>query len=228
MKRILSLLLISLIIMTSSLAGGMTASAAGLSDYISVISYDPDMDYMHAMQNALQDGSPYALQIGAIYERQRNLKIDSLKLHQKKTSYFSSYTTAQQIKDAMEADQKPKYTQEDLDLLSRVIYAEVGCTWIPDWVQRMVGSVVLNRVKSSKYPNTIREVIYQRGQYSPTVDGSIYKTPDSRTIANAKYVLEHGSICPAGVMGQNSIITGPVYQSYYDSILGTTVYFCYI
>lgn len=228
MKRILSLLLISFLVLTSSFTGGMTASAAGLSDYISVTSYDPNMDYMQAMQRALNDGSPYALQVGAIYERQRNLKIDSLKLHQKKTSYFTSYTTAQQIKNAMEADQRPKYTQEDLDLLSRVIYAEVGCTWIPDWVQRMVGSVVLNRVNSSYYPNTIKEVIYQPGQYSPTWDGSIYKTPDSRTIANAKYVLEHGSICPANVTGQNSIITGGgVYQSYHDSVLGTTVYFCY-
>ena len=54
-----------------------------------------------------------------------------------------------------------------MDLLARVIYAEVGCTWIPDWVQRMVGSVVLNRVNSSYYPDTIREVIYQPGAVCP-------------------------------------------------------------
>ena len=110
-----------------------------------------------------------------------------------------------------------------------MIYAEVGCTWIPDWVQRMVGSVVLNRVNSSYYPNTIREVIYQPGQYAPTWDGSINKTPDARTIENARYLLENGSICPANVVGQNSIITGSgVYKSYKDPILQTTVYFCYM
>lgn len=228
MKRMLSLLILLTVVLSSILAGGVTASAAGLSDHITVTGYDPKVDYTRAIQIALQDGSPYALQVGAIYEKQRNLKIDGMKLDLKKTSYFAQYTTAAEIKAAIKADQKPKYTQEDLDLLSRIIYAEAGCTWIPNWVQRMVGSVVLNRVKSGYYPNTIKEVIYQPGQYSPTWDGSIRKTPDARTIANAKYLLEHGSVCPANVTGQNSVITGSgVYQSYYDSILGTTVYFCY-
>ncbi len=228
MKRIISLLLISVLVLTNFMAGGVKASAAGLSKHITVTGYDPKVDYTRAIQMALKDGSPYALQVGAIYEKQRNLKIDAMKLNLKKTSYFSQYTTAAEIKAAIAADQKPKYTQEELDLLSRIIYAEAGCSWIPDWVQRMVGSVVLNRVKSTYYPNTIKEVIYQPGQYSPTWDGSIRKTPDSRTVANAKYLLEHGSICPDNVTGQNSIITGSgVYQSYHDSILGTTVYFCY-
>ena len=227
-KRILSLFLIAAIVISVFLAGGVSASAAGLNEYITVTGFDPDVDYMRAMQRTLEDGSPYALQAGAIYEQQRNQKIDSLKLNQKKTNYFSSYTTAAQIKSAMAADAKPKYTEDDLDLLSRLIYAEVGCSWIPDWVQRMTGSVVLNRVASAYYPNTIREVIYQPGQYSPTWDGSIEKKPDARTVANAKYLLEHGSICPANVVGQNSIVTGSgVYRSYYDSVLGTTVYFCY-
>ena len=228
-KRIISLFLIMAIVISVFLAGGMPASAAGLNKYITVTGFDPNMDYMQAMQRALEDGGPYALQVGAIYEQQRNLKIDSLKLTQKKTSYFTSYTTVAQIKSAMAADAKPKYSEEDLDLLARVIYAEVGCSWIPDWVQRMTGSVVLNRVASAYYPNTIREVIYQPGQYSPTWDGSINKKPDARTVANARYLLENGSICPSNVVGQNSIVTGSgVYRSYYDSILGTTVYFCYL
>lgn len=228
MKRILSLLLIFAIILTCTAYSGIAVSASELSEYIAVISYDPDVNYMQAMQRTVNDGSSYALQIGAIYEKQRNLKIDSLKLNYEKTSYFTDYTTAAQIKAAMETDMEPKYTAAELDLLSRVIYAEVGCTWIPDWVQKMVGSVVLNRVNSQYYPNTIYEVVYQPGQYSPTWDGSINKTPDARTIANAKYLLENGSICPSNVTGQNSIITGSeVYQSYHDSVLGTTVYFCY-
>lgn len=227
-KRIISMFLIAAIVISVFLAGGISASAYDLNEHITVTGFDPDMDYMQAMQQALEDGGSYALQVGAIYEQQRNLKIDSLNLTQKKTSYFTSYTTASQIKSAMAAAVQPKYTGEDLDLLSRVIYAEVGCSWIPDWVQQMTGSVVLNRVASSYYPNTIREVIYQPGQYSPTWDGSINKKPDARTVANAKYLLEHGSICPSNVVGQNSVVTGSgVYRSYYDSVLGTTVYFCY-
>mgnify|MGYP007126298843 FL=1 len=72
-------------------------------------------------------------------------------------------------------------------------------------------------------------MISQPGQYAPTWDGSIHKTPDARTIENARYLLENGSICPENVVGQNSIVTGSgVYTSYQDPILGTTVYFCYL
>ena len=227
MKRILALLLA----LGLAVAGAGAAWAGGLSQYVTVRGYDPEVDYMQAMKQALEDGSPYAMEVGALYEQQRNLKIQELELPQEQTAYFSQYGEAEEILEAMAQAEAPKaaYTQADLDLLSRLIYAEAGCTWIPDWVQRMVGSVVLNRVESQYYPDTIREVIYQPGQYAPTWDGSLQKTPDARTIENARYLLEHGSICPENVVGQNSIITGSgVYTSYQDPILGTTVYFCYL
>ncbi len=228
MKRFFSLLLIMALTVTGFSAGGISVSAAEWNKHISVTGFDPNENYAKAMQKALEDGSVYALRMGAIYEQQRNLKIDAMKLSQKKTSYFTKYTSAAQIKAAMEADKKPKYTAEELDLLSRIIYAEAGSSWIPDWVQRMVGSVVLNRVNSSEYPNTIRGVIYDPGQYSPTWNGAINKKPDARTIANAKYLLEHGSICPANVTGQSSAISGSgIYQTYHDDILGSNMYFCY-
>ena len=224
MKRLLAFALVCLLLFS-----GTAASAAGVSDHIQVTGYDPDVDYTAAIQRTLKDGGSYALQVGAIYEQQRNLKIRDLDLELEETHFFEQYSSAKEILQAIEEAQKPAYTEEDLDLLARVIYAEVGCTWIPDWVQRMVGSVVLNRVNSSYYPDTIREVIYQPGQYAPTWDGSIHKTPDARTIENARYLLENGSICPENVVGQNSIITGSgVYTSYRDPVLHTTVYFCYL
>ena len=227
MKRILALLLA----LGLAVAGAGAAWAGGLSQYVTVRGYDPEVDYMQAMKQALEDGSPYAMEVGALYEQQRNLKIQELELPQEQTAYFSQYGEAEEILEAMAQAEAPKaaYTQADLDLLSRLIYAEAGCTWIPDWVQRMVGSVVLNRVESQYYPDTIREVIYQPGQYAPTWDGSLQKTPDARTIENARYLLEHGSICPENVVGQNSIITGSgVFTSYYDQVLDTTIYFCYL
>ena len=227
MKRILALLLA----LGLAVAGAGAAWAGGLSQYVTVRGYDPEVDYMRAMKQALEDGSPYAMEVGALYEQQRNLKIQELELPQEQTAYFSQYGEAEEILEAMAQAEAPKaaYTQADLDLLSRLIYAEAGCAWIPDWVQRMVGSVVLNRVESQYYPDTIREVIYQPGQYAPTWDGSLQKTPDARTIENARYLLEHGSICPENVVGQNSIVTGSgVYTSYYDQVLETTIYFCYL
>lgn len=153
---------------------------------------------------------------------------DHLIIREAQAKYASESALAKRLRLELEEARKPKYTQEDLDLLSRIIYAEAGCTWMPDWVQRMVGSVVLNRVASDVYPNTIREVIYQPGQYGPATNGSLMRTPDARTIANARYLLENGSVCPANVTGQSGAITGGgLYSSYTDSVLGTTIYFCY-
>lgn len=117
-------------------------------------------------------------------------------------------------------------SEYDLDLLSRVIYSEAGCDWIPDWVQLYVGSVVLNRVKSSIYPNSIEGVLYDPGQYPY----SLYdNTPNERAIENARQLLKNGSILPANVLGQNGDATGSaIYEQYHDDILGCTIYFTYV
>lgn len=120
------------------------------------------------------------------------------------------------------------YDPDDLDLLARLITAEAGSSWLPDEIQLYVGSVVLNRMASEWYPDTLEEVIYQSGQYSPTWTGAIYNTPAQRTIDNAKYLLTHGSVLPENVVYQANFIQGSgIYYQYYDSVLGTTSYFCY-
>ena len=53
----------------------------------------------------------------------------------------------------------------DLDLLAAIIYCEAGNQ--PYIGQVAVGNVVMNRVKSAVFPNTILEVIYQKRQFSP-------------------------------------------------------------
>ncbi len=203
---------------------GMTY-AVDIADSIAVYDYDDEVDYMRLMRESAEDGSPYALIAGAVYEKQRNLKIRTLSLPYEETTYFLDYDTGVDILAAIQSDLP--YTQEDLDLLSRAIYAEAGCDWIPDWVQLYVGSVVMNRVQDSNYPDTIRDVLWQKGQYSCVSNGSIWKTPDERTIENARRILEDGSVLPSGVIGQSSKPFGTIYESYYDSILGTTTYFFY-
>lgn len=65
----------------------------------------------------------------------------------------------------------------DLNLLSRIIYGEARGE--PYSGQVAVGAVVLNRVKSSSFPNTISGVIYQSGAFDAVRDGQINLTPDS-------------------------------------------------
>ena len=85
-----------------------------------------------------------------------------------------------------------------------------------------VGSVVLNRVKSKHFPDTIYDVVFEPGQYSPTWEGTYYNTPTQRAINNAKYLLENGSQLPNNVLFQAGFAQG---SGVYKIIDGE--YFCY-
>ena len=65
----------------------------------------------------------------------------------------------------------------DLNLLSRLVYGEARGE--PSAGQVAVAAVVLNRVKSSSFPNTISGVIYQSGAFDVVSDGQINLTPNS-------------------------------------------------
>lgn len=67
-------------------------------------------------------------------------------------------------------------TSSNINLLSRLIYGEARGE--PYTGQVAVGAVVLNRVKSSKFPNTIPGVIYQAGSFDCVSDGQINLTPN--------------------------------------------------
>lgn len=213
---------------------GGVASAAS-SDVIEVHGFDAKVDYTQKMIDCAKDGSEYALIAGEVYEKQRNLKIKTLGLSYELTGYFGKGLTGKEILAEMfppvveapeeVAETAPSYSDEDLYWLSRVVFAEAGCDWFPDWVQRDVASVVLNRVADPRYPDTIKGVIFDPGQYSCVDSGSIYNTPTQKVIDNCRWVLENGSTLPVSVIGQSAYAWGPVHKSYYDSVLGTTIHF---
>ena len=65
----------------------------------------------------------------------------------------------------------------NINLLARAIYGEArGESYTG---QVAVGAVIMNRVRSSKFPNTIAGVIYQSGAFDAVSDGQINLTPDS-------------------------------------------------
>lgn len=65
----------------------------------------------------------------------------------------------------------------DLNLLARLVYGEARGE--PYSGQVAVAAVVLNRVRSSSFPNTIAGVIYQSGAFDVVKDGQINLAPDS-------------------------------------------------
>lgn len=87
------------------------------------------------------------------------------------------------------------YREDEVYWLSKIISAESGGESLIG--QIAVGDVILNRVKSPLYPNTIYGVIFDRKygvQFSPTLDGSIYKDPTYTATLAAKICLEGTSL----------------------------------
>jgi N-acetylmuramoyl-L-alanine amidase len=86
------------------------------------------------------------------------------------------------------------YTQADLDLLARLITAEAENQ--PFQAKVAVGAVVVNRVKDSRFPNTISGVIYERSggyyQFTPVQNGMINK-PAIEEAKKAAYKALHGA-----------------------------------
>ena len=84
------------------------------------------------------------------------------------------------------------YYDEDAVLwLSRIIHAESGNQPLAGKIA--VGTVVLNRVDSPKYPDTIYGVIFDKKygvQFTPTENGSIWCNPNTDSVIAAKIVLE--------------------------------------
>ena len=75
------------------------------------------------------------------------------------------------------------YVSSDHRLLAKCVYAEARGE--PYKGQVAVAAVVLNRVASSSFPNTVSGVIYQSGAFSCVDNGSINNTPDSSCIRAA-------------------------------------------
>jgi len=92
---------------------------------------------------------------------------------------------------------------DDLYLLARLVESEAGNESYE--TKMMVASVVMNRVADSRFPNSIREVIYQKGQFEVTmreVNGvlMIDREPSLDSLRVANDILNKGSILPSNVL----------------------------
>ena len=85
------------------------------------------------------------------------------------------------------------YNSNDLFWLSRVIYREAGNQGLDG--QMAVGNVVLNRVASPLFPNTVEGVLAQKNQFSTYASGKLRSTnPSTASIVAAKLVMDGGVV----------------------------------
>ena len=110
--------------------------------------------------------------------------------------------------------------EEEIELLARLITAETGGT--DEYLSYLTGSVVINRMKSDKFPNTVFAVIYQKNQYECTWNGHIYKPYTDLAWEIAEELLTYGTTIDESVVYQSEFTQGGgVFQQ-----IGRT-YFCY-
>ncbi|MBR1865489.1 MAG: cell wall hydrolase [Lachnospiraceae bacterium] len=68
-------------------------------------------------------------------------------------------------------NRQKKYTESDLRYMTCIIYCEARGECYAG--KKAVGIVVMNRVKDDEFPDNIKDVIYQRGQFTPAANGSL-------------------------------------------------------
>ena len=76
------------------------------------------------------------------------------------------------------------FSQADVYLLARTIYAEGRGE--PYTGQVAIGAVIMNRIRSPKFPNTVSGVVYQKHAFTAVSDGQINLTPNDTAMKAAR------------------------------------------
>jgi N-acetylmuramoyl-L-alanine amidase len=93
----------------------------------------------------------------------------------------------------------------EIDLLSRLVRAEAQTEPLEGKVA--VACVVLNRVESPQFPDSIKEVIFAPGQFQPVKNGEINKPADEESIQAVKAALsEQRQLAPGALFFYNPAI----------------------
>lgn len=93
---------------------------------IQAVAYDSSVDYMELMIKCAEKDTEYSMMVGALYEEQRNMKIDQLGLDCEKTNYFTTFdgVAVRNLLVNGEGEIKKCYTDGDAIMLARVMYGE--------------------------------------------------------------------------------------------------------
>lgn len=131
------------------------------------------------IQEKLKRWGYYSGSVDGIYGSQT---VSAVKKFQKKNGLTVDGIAGTQTLKAMgitssSSSSSSSNNSSNVNLLARVVYGEARGE--PYTGQVAVAAVVLNRVKSSKFPNTIAGVVYQSGAFDAVADGQVNMTPDA-------------------------------------------------
>lgn len=142
-------------------------------------------------------------------------------LEENKIDEIQSETT---LKKASTSNSKTTYVykKSELKLLACLIQAEAGDQSYKGMVA--VGNVVLNRVNSSSFPNTIKDVIYQKGQFAVVRNGSLDRMLRNYSSNPPKECIKAAKAAFAGENVAGDYLFFRMYSSSYANSLGSKSY----
>jgi len=152
-----------------------------------MLEYGDEGSDVAILQQELTDLNLYSGKIDGIYGKKTVEAVKRLqKANELKVDGIVGNSTIQKLPNN-NIYETMDISREQIILLARIIHGEARGESFKGKVG--VGAVILNRVKSSQFPNTIREVILQRGQFSSLLDGQANFFPDQVSMNAAKTAL---------------------------------------
>ncbi|MDR2091609.1 MAG: spore cortex-lytic enzyme [Clostridiales bacterium] len=145
-------------------------------------------DDVKTVQKKLKNWGYYSGSVDGIYGAQTAAAVKAFQKKNKLTADGIVGTkTAAAMGISLSGTTAGGYKSSDLDLLAKCVYAEARGE--PYTGQVAVAAIILNRVKSPQFPNTIPGVIYQPWAFTAVHDGQINLTPNQNAYNAAKDAL---------------------------------------
>ena len=180
MKKIFKGLIIAVLVLTAFVSVGFaTAPKSVETAYAITYQQGNRGEVIKTIQRKLKNWGYYKGSVDGIFgaqtkeavkyfQRKNGLKVDGI---------VGDKTLSALGMSANSSSSSSNYTDADIQLLARLIYGEArGESYVG---QVAVGAVVMNRIKSASFPNTMAGVIYQSYAFTAVDDGQINLTPNA-------------------------------------------------
>ena len=173
-KKIIGFMVIAMLVVTF-----ITTLSMQYSEVEALSKYGSRGSEVRTIQDKLKRWGYYTGNVDGIYG---SLTVTAVKRFQQKNGLTVDGIAGTRTLNAMgimtsSSSGSSSNNSSNVNLLARAIYGEARGE--PYTGQVAVGAVIMNRVRSSKFPNTISGVIYQSGAFDAVSDGQINLTPDS-------------------------------------------------
>jgi N-acetylmuramoyl-L-alanine amidase len=172
------ILLMTAVLLLTVISTVITIEDAGVAD-AAVLKQGSRGSTVRTVQTKLKNWGYYKGSVDGIYGPQT---VSAVKYFQRRNGLAVDGIVGKRTASAMGVNLSSStssggVTSSDLNLLARVVYGEARGE--PYTGQVAVAAVVLNRMKSASFPNTIAGVIYQSGAFDCVADGQINLTPNA-------------------------------------------------